>query len=77
MFIAVTEICKFSPVRDDTKMDRVAKFLVPMLCVGTHIKAEKPEVVEMFFMQTRGPAAGNGTRSTGLHSHAKHGNERK
>ena len=28
MFIAKTEICKFSPVRDDTKIDRVAKYIM-------------------------------------------------
>jgi len=28
MFIAGTEICKFSPVRDGTKMDRVAKYIM-------------------------------------------------
>jgi len=28
MFIAGTEIYKFSPVRDDTKIDRVAKYIM-------------------------------------------------
>jgi len=28
MFIAGKEIYKFSPVRDDTKMDRVAKYII-------------------------------------------------
>ena len=28
MFIAGTEIFKFSPVRDDTKIDRVAKYIM-------------------------------------------------
>jgi len=51
-------------------------FLVPMLCVGTYTKAEKTGAAGMFPVQILGPTAGSGIRSTNLHSHAKHGNER-